>query len=116
MDLAVLALPLHLEGSSLLSYVLGEGFPFRMKVANLLSLFDGPTAIIVGLIFLRRGRPSVASGVFVGLLVVLGLGVMSSVLTSVDGWRWQTTLFLGLQAIECLLLFLAARASLRRDA
>jgi hypothetical protein len=30
-----------------------------------------------------------ASGVFVGLLVILGLQVISSVLTLVDGWVWQ---------------------------
>jgi hypothetical protein len=55
-----------------------------------------------------------ASGVFVGLLVVLGLRVISSVLTSINGWLWQTAVFLGLQTIECVLLFLAARAARRQ--
>jgi hypothetical protein len=112
-EITALVLPLTLE-SGLLSYAVGEGFPFRVKVANLLTLFAVSVAILVGLAFLRRGRASVASGVFVGLLVVLGLRVMSSVVTSIDGWRWQTTVFLGLQAIECVLLFLAARAALRQ--
>jgi hypothetical protein len=112
-DIIVLVLPLNF-GSSLLSYAVEEGFPFRVKVANLLTLFTISVAILVGLLFLRRGRASVASGVFVGVLVVLGLRVMSSVVTSIDGWRWQTAVFLGLQAIECVLLFLAARAARRQ--
>jgi len=38
MDLAVLLLPLH-DGSSVVSSVLGEGFPSRVEVAYLLALF-----------------------------------------------------------------------------
>jgi hypothetical protein len=49
--------------------------------------------------------------VFVGVLVVLGLSVISSVLTSIDGWLWQTAVVLGLQTVECVLLFLAVRAA-----
>jgi hypothetical protein len=109
-DLAVLVLPLNL-GSSLLSYALGEGFPFRAEVAYLLTLFAQAVAIVIGLMLLRRGRASMASGVFVGLLVILGLGVISSVLRSINGWVWQTAVFLGLQTMECALLFLAARAA-----
>ena len=114
MDLAVLVLPLNL-GSSLLSYALGEGFPFRMKVAYLLTLFAQVAAILIGLMLLRRGRATMASGVFVGLLVILGLRVISSVLTSINGWVWQTPVVLGLQTIECALLFLAARAAQQQE-
>jgi hypothetical protein len=55
-----------------------------------------------------------ASGVFVGLLVILGLRVISSVRTSINGWVWQTTVVLGLRTMECALLFLAARAAKRQ--
>ena len=109
MDLAVLVLPLN-AGSSLLSYTLGEAFPFRVEVAYLLTLFAQAAAILIGLMLLRRGRASMASGVFVGLLVILGLRVISSVLTSINGWVWQTAVVLGLQTMECALLWLAARA------
>jgi hypothetical protein len=110
-DLAVLVLPLNF-GSSLLSYALRQGFPFRAEVAYLLTLFTQAIAILIGLILLRRGRATMASGVFVGLLVILGLRVISSVLTSINGWvLWQTAVFLGLQTMECALLFLAARAA-----
>jgi len=109
-DLAVLALPLN-DGSSLLSYTLNVVSPFRAQVAYLLTLFAQAVAILIGLMFLRRGRASMASGVFVGLLVILGLRVISSVLNSISGWLWQTAVFLGLQTIECALLFLAARAA-----
>ena len=85
-----------------------------MEVAYLLTLFAQSVAILIGLMLLRRGRASMASGVFVGLLVVLGLRVISSVLTSINGWLWQTAVFLGLQTIECVLLFLAARAARRQ--
>ena len=109
-DLAVLALPLN-DGSSLLSYTLNVVSPFRDQVAYVLTLFAQAVAILIGLMFLRRGRASMASGVFVGLLVILGLRVISSVLNSISGWLWQTAVFLGLQTIECALLFLAAKAA-----
>ena len=80
-------------------------------MAYLLILFAQAVAILIGLMLLRQGRATVASGLFVGLLVILGLRVTSSVLTSIDGWVWQTAVFLGLQTMECALLFLAARAS-----
>ena len=110
MDLAVLLVPLN-DGSSLVSSVLGQGGPFRAEVAYLLILFAQAVAILIGLMLLRQGRATVASGLFVGLLVILGLRVTSSVLTSIDGWVWQTAVFLGLQTMECALLLLAARAA-----
>ena len=115
LDLAVLVLPLN-AGSSLLSYALGEAFPFRVEVAYLLTLFAQAAAILIGLMLLRRGRASMASGVFVGLLVILGFRVISSVLTSINGWVWQTAAVLGLQTMECALLWLAARAAKQQGA
>jgi hypothetical protein len=110
MDLTVLVLPLH-DGSSVVSLLLGDGFSFRVEVAYLLTLFAQSVAILVGLLLLRRGRATLASGVFVGLLVIIGLHVISSVLTSIFGWVWQIVVVLGLQTMECALLFLAARAA-----
>jgi hypothetical protein len=56
-DLAVLVLPLN-AGSSLLSYALGEGFPFRVQLAYLLTLFAQGAAIPIGLMLLREaGQP-----------------------------------------------------------
>ena len=112
-DLTVLLLPLN-DGSSVLSSVLGERFPFHDQVVYLLTLFARAVAILIGLMLLRRGRATMASGVFVGLLVILGLQVISSVLTLVDGWVWQGVVVLGLQTMECALLFLAARAARRQ--
>jgi hypothetical protein len=66
---------------------------------------------VVGLWFVRRGKMLVASGIFVALFVVLGPRVLASILNSIGGWVWQTIAVLGLQAIECSLLFLAARAA-----
>jgi hypothetical protein len=74
----------------------GSGFPFHDQVAYLLTLFAQAVAILIGLMLLRRGRATMASGVFVGLLVILGLQVISSVLTLVDGWVWQGVVVLGL--------------------
>lgn len=82
-----------------------------MTLAFVLTLFAKAVVMLIGLVLLRRGRASMASGVFVGLLVVLGLSVISSVLTSVDGWLWPTAVVLGLQTVECVLLFLAVRAA-----
>jgi lysylphosphatidylglycerol synthetase-like protein (DUF2156 family) len=110
-DVAIPLLPLN-DGSSLLSLTaLGEGVPLRVRLASLLTLSAKAVAILIGLVLLRRGRASMASGVFVGVLVVLGLSVISSVLTSIDGWLWQTAVVLGLQTVECVLLFLAVRAA-----
>src|SRR5215207_7235748 len=100
MELAVLLLPLY--DGSVLSSVLGED-PFRAQVAYILTLFSQAVALLIGLVLLRRGRATLASGVFVGLLVIIGLRVISSVLT-IDGWLWQTAVVVGLQTIECVLL------------
>jgi hypothetical protein len=108
MELAVLLLPLY--DGSVLSSVLGEGYPFRAQVAYILTLFSQAVALLIGLVLLRRGRATLASDVFVGLLVIMGLRVISSVLT-IDGWLWQTAVVVGLQTIECVLLILAARAA-----
>ena len=112
MDITVLLVPLY-DGSSVLSSVLGEGFPFRAQVAYFIMLFSQAVAILIGVMLLRRGRATLASGVFVGLLVIIGLRVISSVLT-IDGWVWQTAAVVGLETIECVLLILAARAAKRQ--
>jgi hypothetical protein len=109
-DVAVVVLPLH-DGSSVVSLLLGDGFSFRLEMAYLLTLFARSVAVLVGLLLLRRGRAALASGVFVGLLVIIGLHVISSVLTSIFGWVWQPVVVLSLQTIERVLLFLAARAA-----
>ena len=95
MDLAVLLLPLY-DGSSVLTSVLGEGFPFRAQVAYFLTLFSQAVAILIGMMLLRRGRATLASGVFIGLLVIIGLRVISSALT-IDGWVSQTAVVVGLE-------------------
>ena len=89
-DLAFLLVPLY--GSNILfsSLSLREGFPFRVSVAVLLTLFAQAMTILIGLMLLRRGREAMASGVFVGLLVILGLRLVSSILTSINGSFWQT--------------------------
>jgi hypothetical protein len=114
-DLAVLLVPLN-DGSNILfsGLSLREGFPLRVNVAYLLTLFAQAIAILIGLMLLRRGREAMASGVFLGLLVILGLRVISSTLTSINWLWWQTGVFLSLQTIECVLLFLAARAAKRQ--
>ena len=114
-DLAFLLLPLY-GGSNLLStsLALREPFPLRVTVASLLTLFAKAITILIGLMLLRRGREAMASGVFLGLLVIFGLSVISSILTSIPVFLWQTVVFLGIQIIECVLLFLAARAARRQ--
>ena len=114
-DLAFLLVPLY--GSNILfsSLSLREGFPFRVSVAVLLTLFAQAMTILIGLMLLRRGREAMASGVFVGLLVILGLRLVSSILTSINGSFWQTWFFLGVQTVECVLLLLAARAAARQQ-
>lgn len=113
MDLAVLLLPLH-DGSSVVSLLLGTG-PVRLQAAYVLTLFARSVAILTGLMLLRRGRGSMASGVFVGLLVIIGLRVTSSILTAIDGWMWQTGVVLVLQTMECALLLLAAQAARQQE-
>ena len=110
MELTVLVLPL-IDGSSMVSRALGAGFSFRHLVAYFLTLCSQAVAIGLGLMVLRRGRATIACGVFVGLLVILGLRVIASVLTLVDGWVWQGMVVVGLQTMECALLFLAAWAA-----
>ena len=56
-----------------------------MKVAYLITLLAQAAAIFIGLMLLRQGRATTASGVFIGLLVILGLRVISSVLRRSTG-------------------------------
>jgi hypothetical protein len=114
-DLAFLLVPLN-DGSNILFSALSlrEGFPLRVNVAYFLTLFAQAITILIGLMLLRRGREAMASGVFVGLLVILGLRVISSILTSINGFLWQTAVLLGLHTLECVLLLLAARAAARQ--
>jgi hypothetical protein len=110
-DLAYLLLPVN-SGSSLVSLAaLQRGYPLRVQVASLLMLFSQALAILIGIMLLRRGREAMASGVFIGLLVVLGLRLVYLVMLTIDGFTWQAVILLGLQTIECALLFLAARAA-----
>lgn len=39
--------------------------------------------------------------------------MISSAILSIDGWRWQTTVVLGLQTLESILLLLAAGSVFR---
>ena len=113
-DLAYLLLPLN-SGSSVVSLAALQGFPIRVQVASLLTLFSQAIAILIGLMLLRRGRAAMASGVFIGLLVILGLRVIYSILVTIGGFAWQTVVYLGLWTIECALLFLAARAAAKQQ-
>jgi hypothetical protein len=113
-DVAVVVLPLA-DGRSQLSNVFSTGIPLRAKVAYLLLLFAFAVAIVVGIVVAHRGHPAVASGVFLGLLVVLALRVIASALTTYEGWVWQTTVVIALQTVECALLLLAARAARRPE-
>jgi hypothetical protein len=109
-DLAVVVLPWDF-GSSRLTLAIASGFPVEIKIANLVAVFSGIVGILVGLAFVRRGRMAIASGVFVGLSVILGLRVLASMLSAIRGWVWQTLAVLALQTAECALLLLAARAA-----
>jgi hypothetical protein len=111
-DVAVVVLPLA-DGRSQLSNVLSTGIPLRAKVAYVLLLFAFAIAIVVGIVVARRGAPEVASGVFLGLSIVLALRVIASILTTFEGWVWQTTVVIALQTVACALLLLAARAACR---
>jgi len=114
-DLAYLLLPLN-SGSNVVSLAaLHQELPLRVQAASLLTLFSQAIAILIGLMLLRRGRAAMASGVFIGLLVVLGLRVVYSVLVTIGGFGWQTVVYLGLWTIECALLFLAARAAAKQQ-
>ena len=84
LELAVLLIPLN-DGSSLFSFALDAGFPLRAKVAYLLTLLSQAAVIVIGLMLLRGGRASMAWGVFLSLLVILGVRVTYSVLTSING-------------------------------
>ena len=110
-DLAYLLLPVN-SGSSLVSLAaLQRGYPLRVQVASLLMLFSQALAILIGIMLLRRGREAMASGVFIGLLVILGLRVVYWVMATIGSFLWLAVILLGIQTIECALLFLAARAA-----
>jgi hypothetical protein len=68
---------------------------------------------LVGLVSFAWRR-SLAAGALVAAAVFLGLRVVSSAITA-GGWSWLTTLILGLQALESILLFLAAAGALRSE-
>ncbi len=63
-DLVIDAVPWS-GGASYLSFAFLEDFPIHAKLSNAVALLVGPIVIAVGIVLLRRGRPSVASGVFI---------------------------------------------------
>jgi hypothetical protein len=111
-DIAIPLLPLYGNGQTEFGLVVLP-FPFWLALANVLSLYAVAAVILVGLVSLA-GRRSFAAGVFLGAAILLGLRVVSSTITA-GGWRWQTTLVLGLEALESVLLFLAAAGALRSE-
>jgi hypothetical protein len=115
-ELAFLLVPLNVDGSNILfsGLSLREGFPLRVNVAWILTLLSQAVVILIGLMLLRRGREAMASGLFLGLLVILGIRLTNEVLTTPFGWPWQTAVYIGLQMVECVLLLLAARAAARQ--
>jgi hypothetical protein len=109
----VIAVVPWLSGESYVSVALSDGPPV-VRFSNLLMLFAGVIAIVVAISQLRR-RPVFAAGMFVATAVVLGVQVIARLLATTQGWIWQTFAILGLQAVETLLLFLAASRARREE-
>jgi hypothetical protein len=113
-DLVIDALPWW-EGASYLSFAFFEDFPIHAKLSNAVALLVGPIVIAVGIVLLRRGRPSVASGVFIAAGSMLAARVLSELLRAIEVRNWQMFAVVGLQAVEAVLLFLAASRARREE-
>ena len=113
-DLVIDAVPWW-EGASYLSFAFFDDFPIHAKLSNAVALLVGPIVIAVGIVLLRRGRPSVASGVFIAAGSMLAARVVSELLQAIEGWIWQGLAVVGLQTVEAALLFLAASRARREE-
>jgi hypothetical protein len=113
-DLVIDAIPWW-NGASHLSFAFFEDLPIHAKLSNAVALLVGPIVIAVGIVLLRRGRPSVASGVFIAAGSMLAAGVLSELLRTIEVRNWQMFALVGLQAVEAVLLFLAASRARREE-
>jgi hypothetical protein len=63
---------------------------------------------VVGIWFLKRDRPGPAGGVFLGVGLVVAIGVAGEVLVTAPHFgQWQTDVILALETVEAILLTLA---------
>jgi len=110
---ALLVIPLY--GTSQLTLLYRDGYPLWERISGLLSIFSITIAIAVGIGVLNRGATQLASGIFIGIGVVLAFALASFLVRLVAGGAtWETYLFLAFTALRYGLLFVAARRT-RRD-
>jgi hypothetical protein len=112
-DIGIALLPVYGNGQTHFGLVVLP-FPFWIGLANFLSIYAIAAVILVGLVSFAW-RSSFAAGVFVAAAPFLGLRVVSSAIITIGWWQWLTTLILGPQTLESVLLFLAAASELRSE-
>jgi hypothetical protein len=116
-SIALIAIPFYGGPTSQLSFVIGGGWGLWERISNFLAIFSLPIAIAVGIVVLRRDAVPVASGIFVGIGVVVALRLASYLvgLAGPSEITWRTLAFFALQAVEAALLFLAASRAHREE-
>jgi hypothetical protein len=103
-------LPLYGDGSDFI-FSLGYGFP--ALISFLLGWWTNVILVGVAILLLRRGRVEAAGGILLAGAMVMGILITRQVIETAPHFgRWQTDLFLILEAIEGVLLALAARRAI----
>jgi hypothetical protein len=107
--LAIPLLPIWWEGDRG-PFIFSLGITWGFLIVYLLRWWGSTLVAVVGVWFLKRDRPGPAGGVFLGVGLVMAIGIAEDVLaTALAFGHWQTDVVLALSTVEAILLILAAR-------
>ena len=105
--LAIPLLPVFGEGG-LGAFIFSQGLPVRLLILYSLRWWGSALVAMVGIWFLKRDRPGPAGGMFLGVGLVVAIGVAGEVLVTAPHFgRWQYDVILALETVEAILLMLA---------
>ena len=105
--LAIPLLPVFGEGG-LGAFIFSQGLPVRLLILYSLRWWGSALVAMVGIWFLKRDRPGPAGGMFLGVGLVVAIGVAGEVLVTAPHFgRWQTDVILALETVEAILLIVA---------
>ena len=105
--LAIPLLPVFGEGG-LGAFIFSQGLPVRLLILYSLRWWGSALVAVVGIWFLKRDRPGPAGGVFLGVGLIVAIGVAGEVLVTAPHFgRWQTDVILALETVAAILLMLA---------
>jgi hypothetical protein len=114
-DVAIPLLPIYGNGHQFFWAGVPSSTLGRFVAQFLVGQLASAVAVLFGFVMLQRHRSGVAAGAFAAVAIVVALGVATDLIPDVDIFsEWQTTVLVGLQALEAAALVVAASIAMRR--